>query len=591
MVKVKNVKIENFLSVESCEVDFSTLGLCLVKGYNGSGKSTIYRKSLEYLLFGTVPEKIRSDDFLRDFDSKKPTSLVGNFTVDDKEVVVERYRNHPIHSNNIRVFVNGADVSTTDNRKTQQLINQLFGVDFETFESSTCFNNKAILFAESTSSNRSSLLTKILQLDKYILAHRKAKDSVTSLTNKIGIDKAKLDTLTKQIEDQTESLADLYKKRADCVDNSKISYIDRELKIVFDSFIDIGNIKKEEQELVSKGEETSNILNSYLTEINTLSQKQSALSSELRYLRNEYASLTKAVENKICPTCKQLLPNIESLSNKQNEINLKIVGSEKELRDTVSKLQLTKNSYDVVNNKLLKISIGLDSIKTIIEKEKDKKYKISTLEAERKNLIDLKENLDGYINQVKEKIEKYTQESNSIKLDIVGKEEELKYYKFWEVGFSPKGIPNLIIEQALSNLESYTNEYLNKTGLKVTLSAQKELKSKAEMREEITVKINDKGVDKFYENLSAGEQRRINIALLFAILDISNNKFNIMILDELFDSSLDGVGSEMVMSILKKKIETLDSIIVISHKNELQDKFENVITVNKTEGGSQIING
>ena len=132
-----------------------------------------------------------------------------------------------------------------------------------------------------------------------------------------------------------------------------------------------------------------------------------------------------------------------------------------------------------------------------------------------------------------------------------------------------------------------SNKYLSGSGIMVELTGQKQLKS-GEFRESIDIVIRNNGIIRTYNQLSAGEKKRIDIAFLFAIADISPVKSNLMVLDEVLDLSLDGSGTEMVMDILIKKSAELDSLIVISHKEELKELFQNVLTVYKENGISYI---
>ena len=181
-------------------------------------------------------------------------------------------------------------------------------------------------------------------------------------------------------------------------------------------------------------------------------------------------------------------------------------------------------------------------------------------------------------------------ENKKLKMDVAIEEDSLKYLRFWEKGFSRSGIPNLLVEQSLGKIQESANKYLAGTGVIVELAGQRQLQS-GEYREEVGITIYVAGKTRSYEQLSSGEKKRIDIAFTFSILDLTNNKCNILILDEILDRSLDAEGCELVMEILNKKGGEVDSLVVISHRDELQEQFNNVINVVRDSHGVSSIEG
>ncbi len=579
MIKLGLVTIQNFLSVENQTVDFSALGLCLVNGINGSGKSSIYRNAIEYLLFGMVPEKLRGDDFLSDFN-KKDLMVDGQLLVGTDVVHIKRYRNHREFKNKLVVVVNGKDVSYTDVRETQIKINSLLGIDFETFESSTCFNNNAILFAESTSANRTALLSKILHLSKYNKALEKVKEDVVEVKNEIELSQHSISLYKNSLikNETTLKTLELELKNFDTEKEKELNKLRRtKAKAEHDlkSKINLSPIK-EELEYARKEVQNINI------KINEVNREIDYATTKVRKINKECDILQAGKE---CTVCKQIMAE-EHVTNRRLELSTQ-----------TEEIEETKRNNKDIYNELIKEKTLLQRVldRTITKKEKAIEFNHQQ-ELIQSAIFHINEKIEAtdkpntsilnYISDTKVEIRTIKKESEELEYKLLELSNKLKYLEFWVTGFGRAGIPNLIIEQSLSRLEEYTNRYLSGTGISLTLTSQKQLKSKKEKREQIDIVILNNGKERGYNNLSSGEKKRIDIALLFAICDLGMHKFNLMILDEVLDSSLDSAGADFVLEILRKKSKDLDSLIVISHQSHLQDDFDTCITVTKESGKS-----
>ncbi|MCK5641914.1 MAG: hypothetical protein KAJ19_14015, partial [Gammaproteobacteria bacterium] len=170
---------------------------------------------------------------------------------------------------------------------------------------------------------------------------------------------------------------------------------------------------------------------------------------------------------------------------------------------------------------------------------------------------------------------------------------KLGIYEFWNTGFSNKGIKSLLLDSITPFLTEKTNYYLNfltNGEIKINFNSQSTLKGSDELRDKIDVRLLKNGKEYSMAKTSGGEARRIDICISLALqslLSLSDSTLNITIYDEIFDS-LDELGRDYVLNLLKEEIKTKSSIFVISHDSNLQDQFRNIIKIKKKGGISYV---
>ncbi len=218
-----------------------------------------------------------------------------------------------------------------------------------------------------------------------------------------------------------------------------------------------------------------------------------------------------------------------------------------------------------------------------------------------RKMEEVNEQIDGGDDGVKlwkSKIRKLAKRIGTSKKRIAKKNDELAYLNEVEIGFSKQGIPNIIITRALTLLESCANGYLDTLtsgALGIKLTGMTKTK-KGLVRNKIGINvISESGVTAF-GSYSGGERQRLNIALLLALRDVAEHnkgiKLNCLFLDEVLDLSLDEEGIEEVLQLLRTKKSAVDSIIVVSPKQQMLHNtsvtFNTVMTVEKQSGYSTV---
>ena len=589
MIKLNRVQLHNFISVKDLTVTLNDKGLCLIRGRNGTGKSNIFKKSVVYALFGIVPEKMRQDHYILN-GSSGGMHVKLDLNVNDDAVVIERYREDSEYGNKIRLIVNCKDISTPDNRKTQRLINELLGVDYSIFMNSTMFSSGTTMFAEEGSTGRGKLLSNILGLQHYAVALANVTSEVALVTEELNSLDRRILSMQESITNDTETLSRLRRERDEYnrTRESKLSELIKRAEQIRSKLrgqsADTGIVTSKLQSLRSDYYECNRLLKSLTKE---LAKAEADLSSTESEICVQSDKIKKLKVSGVCPTCQQQITRSRSV-----QIIKMLTDKLSSLRENSTKLSELKVK---LQKRILRVGGENEHLESVIADLEKEATKLALQSQEIKhiedNIASLKESANVYDDSISSLDSAI--KSRRAKLGELAKSydmynDKLKYLEFWKDGFGRHGIPNLLIERSLGTIGESANKYLSGTGISVELLAQKKLKSSKEVREEIDIVLTVNGEEREYRQLSSGEKRRVDIALLFSILDLSVNKFNILVLDEVFDISLDEGGCELVMNILREKSQYVDSLFVISHKEELVDKFDNVIVIDKCGNESYI---
>lgn len=281
MIKLKELKLTNFRSWKKLTIkDFDTLGLVLIKGDNGSGKSAI-RQAIEYLL---IDEFSEPDIFVEDipFNKGKNCSVYGKFAINDDVVEITKYRNHSKHKNATIVSFNGEEdrLTTNDRRETQRHIEDLFDIDRDKLFISTIFTKRSPSFPEASDVDRKSLIYKAKSLGEYEIREQRAKEKVKSLKEESN----SLSTKVSNIEDLIASLEEEIKEL-----EGKHNEYDLEKKKELKEL-------KEELEKVSSKRDTSDLTSELLSlfaeiEVKSDLKSEEHISLEIRSLGKELADI------------------------------------------------------------------------------------------------------------------------------------------------------------------------------------------------------------------------------------------------------------------------------------------------------------
>lgn len=598
MIKLKELSLSNFKSWISFTIS-DTHGILFIVGSNGSGKSSL-RHAIEYLLTDSISDDIAVSDI--PFNSGSNCSIKGVFQKDDDVIEIIKYRNDKSHGNKIVLKINDNDSLThSDRRDTQREIETLFGITKNSLLASTIFSQKSLSFPDASDSERKEILFHSLDLNKYKEYELRAKEKIKDLNDKVDYlnNQTRLKESEKEFKDQRLI----------------------EIKSQFKSF-EILRRKKIAEQLLKKEElkkrDKSNLEKNYLDlndkvgdkTVDDLINKRYDLNDKLNIVKgdlnsiessiNKYNSEVLSLNDLKCP----LMDNRCDLLDSYQQDNLPIL--KKNIDDLKEKRHLFVDKISIITDDIKQLEIKISNIKDLIKRRDDIKLEINSI-IEYNNSIDFKiETIDSYIKELSEQsnpitkkhIEDLIEEVFAIDEDIfllIAKRnnyrELLNYYKYWEVGYSRKGIPSMKTDSYLEKIENEINKNLSliSNDIFVSIDAQSELAS-GETREKISFNIykTASGQSTSYNSLSSGEKQRIKLANLFAFATVIG-KFSFIFLDEVLELSLDESGKAEIINLLKKKEKDFDSIFIISHDTQIINNFNNILKIKSVNGVSKCL--
>ena len=639
-MKLLRLQATNFMQYKDLDIDFTSQGLCLVQGEitdsgfatsNTAGKTTAFVHAPLWCLFGETLNGLKADDVINDTENK---NCVVTLTVEnnDSKYFIRRYRKHKTGKNDLHLFKYGdepiheTNLTKSSIAETQAEINKLFDLDWDIFTNTIVFGQGNIKrFSELTDKERKELLDKILSLDVLQQWQTKIKETIKNFNTQIS-------NIDRVVYDNELSYKNIVNKLAN-IDSSIITY-DKTKKEK------IKNIQNEITELQAKLNAQNN------SEI----EKQALLLKKIKAGLNKTVGSGDAYINildkmhKIDIEIKKEEYNIDALNRDIKIIKNKIYNIENDGRDncdscgqTITKesTEQFKEAYDTqvsTKNMLLTQHVHAKEAfvyeRQTLEKEK---IKIQETLSKMKEYEDYKNSIEKSIalhevnknaqdhirTTIEQKLEsinkiqdeevpylkmkrEYTEELSIIKFTTANCEvakdallKEIEYYKFWEIGFSNTGIKSFLLDNIVPFLTEKANYYLDfltKSEIKILFDTTTVNKSNDKEVDKLSIKLYKNGKEYGFEKTSGGEKKRIDICISLALqslLTSKSNCVNISVYDELFDS-LDEIGIDCVMKLLQEESKHKDSIFVISHNDNLKDRFKNVVTIKKNNGVSEI---
>ena len=392
---------------------------------------------------------------------------------------------------------------------------------------------------------------------------RERKDQIKSLDLKKSNLKDKIDMQQKFIEElENRGNANIQSN------NNKIGKLDTEVVSYMkeNAFLeeDIFKYMKEQEEVTGAGNK--------LVKLNNLKGK---LSQKVGTITKEHKFFT---ENTVCPTCQQDIEEefrVNRIDDAQKKAKELKKGYE-ELEQTIKSEQERERQFNLLSKEITKLTHGISQNNTKISFNQ---RQIRDLESEIQTITGNLQNR----NTENEKLEEFRGSLQKVFENLSSKREELIHYDFAYSLLRDDGVKTKIIKKYLPFINQQINRYLQLMDFYINF------KLDGEFNETVESPIHEKFS---YSSFSEGEKMRIDLALLFTWREVARVKnsvnTNLLIMDEVFDSSLDGFGTEEFLKIIRFIIKDAN-IFVISHKSGLEDKFANVIKFDKVRGFSRMI--
>jgi DNA repair exonuclease SbcCD ATPase subunit len=579
-IKIKELTVKNFMSVgnQTQAVDFCKENLTLVLGENldqggddsgsrnGTGKTTIVN-ALSFALFGTALTNIKKDNLINKINNKGMLVTL-SFDKDGNKYKIERGRKPTV----MKFYVNDQEQAAGDNddsqgdmRETQKDIHELLGMTHDMFKHIVALNTYTDPFLSMKANEQREIIEQLL--------------GITLLSEKAEALKERVRETKEAIVQETSNI-EATKRSNDKIQISIDSLITRQRAWNKQRDIDLekiaGSIAELQQVDIEKELEQHAKLKTYdelAARIKSLGKEKATLESALGQAERSVAKYQREVaqlENNKCPACEQDLHD-----HKHDELKARAAKNLEEAGVYLSK----------VTDDLGKVIGELDKIGDINGRPKVYYETLEEALRHQNNLATLESALvvkageqDPYQEQIEELQHTALQDVN---WDAVNNLNTLKDHQEFLLKLltnKDSFIRKKIIDQNLAYLNNRLTYYLDKMGLPHTVVFQNDL----------TVEITQLGQDLDFDNLSRGERNRLILGLSWAFRDVWESLYqsiNLLFIDELIDNGLDANGVENALGVLKKMgRERKKNIYLISHKDELIGRVNNVLKVVKENG-------
>jgi DNA repair exonuclease SbcCD ATPase subunit len=568
MITFHKIKWKNFLSTGNqwTEVDFQKNNTNLIIGTNGAGKSTIL-DALTFVLFNKPFRKINKPQ-LPNTTNEKDCCVEIEFSVNNREYLVRR----GIKPNIFDIEVNGSPLhKEADDRSNQRILEEnILKVNYKSFTQIVILGSSTFVpFMQLTSANRREVIEDLLDIRIFSAMNGIIKDKIRTQKDQIKSLELKKETLKDKMKMQQEFIDEL-ENRGNANINAnkeKIANLDKEVGIYMNENASIEekihSLTKEQEEVIGAGDK--------LVKLNNLKGK---ISQKVSTITKEHKFFT---ENTVCPTCTQTIEEefrLNRITDAQNKAKELKEGYE-ELENTIKFEQERERQFNALSKEITKLTHGISQNNTRISLNQ---RQIRDLENEIQTIT---ENLANR-NTEHEKLEEFKENLQKTFEYLADKKQEIVYYDFAYSLLRDDGVKTKIIKKYLPFINQQVNRYLQMMDFYINFHLDEEF------NETVKSPIHE---DFSYSSFSEGEKMRIDLALLFTWREVARVKnsinTNLLIMDEVFDSSLDGFGTDEFLKIIRYVIKDAN-IFVISHKAELHDKFENVIKFSKVKGFSRM---
>lgn len=634
MVKFTKVEMKNFMAIKEATLILDNRGLVLIEGENrtnesfqsnGASKSSLI-SSITYSLYGRTEKGLKADDVVNN-KTKKNTFVKLYFTVGEDNYRIERYRKDKENKNKVKLFVNDKDITGSTNDVTDKQIQELFGIDFNTYLNSIIYGQGDIpMFSQATDKGKKEILESITKTDVYKNAQEVAKEKQKETESKQSTLEQEIEKIGYQIEVKEQQ----YKKELNYFNEVKEKQ-EEEQKYIEEQVKYITYQKQEYQKEIDR-------LKKQIPEVNldeyvytdqyyecksSIEKLQQAKEEKVKPKKEEILDKQRAIEyntlmtrdslekldtNDTCPVCGSPIDNSHKVKE-QESMNKTIEKNNQELSTYKEAYTELLSKEDIIDSKIKELQdIMQQEELQKLELDKQNKEKLQNQQVYYNNISETEREMNSlqyptpndysYViepneEQHEKEIKELQKTIDKNKQDIVQLESKKQRYKEAIDAFSNKGIRSVVLDFITPFLNEKANEYLqvlSGSGIEIEFQTQVE-NAKGELTDKFDVLVKNEKGGSSYKSNSAGEQKRIDIAISFAIQDLIMSKedisTNIALYDEVFDG-LDSIGCENVVKLLKDRTKKVSTIFVITHNTELKSLFEQRIKIIKEEGISKL---
>ena len=588
-INFEKVYMRNFLSIGNSGQEFDyKKGIHAVTGHvepslkrNGVGKSSILADSITFALFGKPLRKVNKEDIVNTVNNKDCVVKV-DFTIDRNKYTVER----SIKPTYLKIWENDEEVRFDSMKNTQSWLENKIKINF------TCFSNIIVLninhsrpFLDMDAKSKREVLEDILSLNIYSRMSEEAKKRHLDAKTNLKVYETEMTLQRKAYEQALINKKDIDSetKKFEEEKREKIINLEKELE-QYESDLKKLLSKISTEDFTTKINEEKINLDRVVDLISTTKKDIALIKKEIKDSKEALETLEHAP---YCPTCKTPTDNpivkkyIEETKNsissnniKLKELTDKLTKADKvqnKLKNNIDKLHELEKQNNLVKTNIDKLEHKIDIQKTNIEHEKNRTLELSNIISE-------------------SKIEELTNNMKSSEINFDNSVKQFNYNKVLRGILGEVGVRKYVMSKVLPYLNQKVNQYLQLLGSDYSLLFDSNLQEKIIARSREV---------RSYDSFSSGEKKRIDLSVLLSLMDVAKMQnsvdTNILILDEIIDSSMDSEGVENFLDFLStgfREIYKDKAIYIITHRKEIGEGeyFNSMINLVKKNGFTRVEN-
>ena len=569
MILFEKIRWKNFLSTgnQYTEISFTEHPTNLIIGTNGAGKSTLL-DALTFSLFGKPFRKINKPQLVNTVNEKECNVEV-EFSIGNTKWKVVR----GIKPNIFEIFRDGnalnQSAATLDQQKWFE--QNVIKMNYKSFTQIVILGSSTFVpFMQLTATNRREVIEDLLDIRIFSSMNNLMKDKIREVKDQIKVLDLKKESLIDKVKMQENFIEEIESRGKENIKSKEVR--------ISELLIEENNLMNDNayiEEDVFKLTKEIEGLDSAKEKLRTLGNLKGKISNKVSTITKEHKFFT---QNTVCPTCNQdieetfRINRIKDAQDKAKELQ----SGYKELEQAINKEEERERQFTTLSKEITTLTHGISQNNIKIA---GCQRQVRDLESEIQRVTD---NLANR-NTEHEKLTTFKDNLKTTYDELAQRKDTINYYDFSYSLLKDGGVKTKIIKKYLPLINQQVNRYLQLMDFYINFSLDEEF------NETVQSPIHE---DFSYSSFSEGEKMRIDLALLFTWREVARMKnsvnTNLLIMDEVFDSSLDGFGTEEFLKIIRFVIKDAN-IFVISHKESLHDKFADVIRFDKVKGFSRMV--
>ena len=425
-------------------------------------------------------------------------------------------------------------------------------------------------FMQLTASNRREVIEDLLDIKIFSSMNNIFKEKIRFIKEEVNVLSLKKESLNDKVNMQEEFIAEIENRSKENIEKNK-----KKMRSIGDEICVLMLQNEHTDDQVFGLTEEQEKVTGATEKLRELGNLKGKISNKVATITKEHKFFTK---NTVCPTCTQAIEEefrINKIDDAQNKAK-ELQSGYKELEEAIKKEEEREHHFTKLSKEITSLTHGISKNNTKIAGYQRQQQ---DLESEIQKLTDQLANR----NTEHEKLTTFKDKLSTTYDELSSRKDTIRYYDFSYGLLRDGGVKSKIIKKYLPLINQQVNRYLQMMDFYINFTLDEEF------NETVQSPIHE---DFSYASFSEGEKMRIDLALLFTWREVARMKnsvnTNLLIMDEVFDSSLDGFGTEEFLKIIKYVI-TDANVFVISHKQGMDDRFENVLRFEKVKGFSRMI--